>query len=238
VVLDDGSVITTPRFVNAAGPMAGAVASLSGVDLPLVSEAHHKVAFRDHLAAIPRTAPMMIWCDPQRIDWSPEEAEMLDEAGRGDLSTELPAFCHGRPEGGEESTWVLALWEHTRKVMEPTWPMTVDDLHAEVVIRGMSRMIPRLSDYSGRLPQSVIDGGYYTKAPDNLPVLGPVGPQGVFICAGLSGYGIMAAPAAGEALARHLVGEDVPAWADRFHPSRLFDPAYLEGIDRSDAGQL
>ena len=52
----------------------------------------------------------------------------------------------------------------------------------------------------------VVDGGYYTKTPDNLPLIGPLpdAPEGVFVCAGLSGYGVMAANAAGELLARHV----------------------------------
>ena len=47
-----------------------------------------------------------------------------------------------------------------------------------------------------------VDGGYYTKVPDNLPLIGPVpgAPEGAFMCAGLSGYGLMASNAAGSLL--------------------------------------
>ncbi|MGF1665304.1 MAG: NAD(P)/FAD-dependent oxidoreductase [Acidimicrobiia bacterium] len=238
VGLSDGSTLPTGFFVDAAGPMVGPVAELVGVALPMLSEAHHKVAFRDHLGVVERSAPMLIWCDDQQIPWSPEEAGMLVEAGRPELTATMPPFCHGRPEGGDGSDWVLALWEHTRTVMEPAWPMPHDELYPEVVMRGMATMLPGLTAYLDRLPQPFVDGGYYTKAPDNLPVVGPIGPNGFHVCGGLSGYGVMAAPAAGELAAQHILNHDLPTWAEAFSPTRFDDPAYLASIESSDAGQL
>ena len=79
-----------------------------------------------------------------------------------------------------------------------------------------------------------IDGGYYTKAPDNLPLIGPVpgAPAGAYICAGLSGYGVMAANAAGELLARHVAGARLPEeYAAHFLPERWMDDGYVRGVD-------
>lgn len=238
VRLDDGSEIRCDVFVNAAGPLLPRVSELLGVHIPLHSEAHHKVAFRDHLGVVDRDAPMLIWCDPQSIGWTDEERSMLADLGRSELLGPLPAYCHGRPEGGPGSTWMLALWEHTRIVTEPTWPMHDDELHPEIVMRGMTTMIPGLAGYLDHMPQPFVDGGYYTKAPDNLPVVGGLGPVGAFVCGGLSGYGVMAASAAGELTARHILELELPSWAGSFRPSRLFDPSYLATIDSSSAGQL
>lgn len=238
VRLADYTRVEAGRFVNAAGPMLGPVGKLVGVDMPVISEAHHKLSFRDSLGAVPRDAPMLIWCDPQSIGWTDDERSMLTEAGRTDLTGEMPSYCHGRPEGGEGSTWVLALWEYVRTVTEPHWPMPDDELYAEVVIRGMATMIPAMSGYANHLPQPFVDGGYYTKAHDNLPLIGPIGPVGSFVCGGLSGYGVMAAPAAGELAARHLMGLPLPAWAEHFIPARFDDPGYVDRIASSDSGQL
>ncbi len=238
VRLSDGSTLPTHTFVDAAGPMVGPVAEMAGVSLPVLSEAHHKVAFRDHLGVIDRSAPMVIWCDEQKIRWSSEEAAMLLEAGRPELTTTMPPFCHGRPEGGDGSDWVLALWEHSRTVMEPEWPMPHDELYPEVVIRGMSTMLPGLRAYLDHLPQPFVDGGYYTKALDNLPLIGPIGPDGFHVCGALSGYGVMAAPAAGELAAHHILNHDLPAWAAPFSPTRFDDAEYVASITSSDAGQL
>ena len=83
------------------------------------------------------------------------------------------------------------------------------------------------------MPRVAFDGGYYTQAPDNMPLVGPQpgAPAGAFMCAGLSGYGVMAANAAGELLAQHVTAEPLPAaYADAFRPERWLDEAYVERV--------
>ena len=84
------------------------------------------------------------------------------------------------------------------------------------------------------------DGGYYTQAPDNLPLIGaqPAAPTGAYMCAGLSGYGVMAANAAGELLAQHVAGEPLPeAYAGAFAPERWLDEAYVARVERGEVGK-
>ena len=238
VTLRDLGDIWSPVVVNAAGPMAAEVASLAGVELPLHSELHLKVVFKDHLGAVPRDAPMLIWSDPQRVDWSNEEREALAESGRIDLLDELPLFCHGRPEGGQDSPYMVGLWEYDRTVMDPTWPIPVDELYAEVVIRGLSRMIPALSAYREALPETMVDGGYYTKTSENRPLIGPVGPAGFHTIVGLSGFGVMVAAGAADLLADHITGADPPEYNAAFLLSRYSDTSYLAELDDRDSGQL
>lgn len=239
VRLDDGSTVTADQVVVSAGPMAKAVAALAGVDLPLFSELHLKVAYRDHHGVIPRDAPMIIWSDPQKIDWSDEEREGLAEMGRGDLLGEMPIFCHGRPEGGPDSPYFVALWEYHREKLEPTWPLPDDPLYPEVVMRGLTTMVPGLEVYLGGLPESSVDGGYYTKTTENRPLIGPCGPEGFNVVVGLSGFGVMASSAAGELAARHIAGTELPEYAPQFLLSRYDDPAYLTAIQwETDSGQL
>ncbi|HEU5113393.1 MAG TPA: FAD-dependent oxidoreductase, partial [Acidimicrobiia bacterium] len=82
VSLAGGGEIATETVVDAAGPMAGNVAAMAGVDLPLFSELHLKAAYRDHLGVVPRDAPMVIWSDKQRLGWSDEERDALGGEGR------------------------------------------------------------------------------------------------------------------------------------------------------------
>ncbi|APD09162.1 oxidoreductase-like protein [Thermus brockianus] len=82
-------------------------------------------------------------------------------------------------------------------------------------------MLPGLRAYLGVRPR--VDGGYYVRTPENLPLLGPVA-EGVYLLGAFSGYGVMAALGAGEALARMVAGEDLPSWAWGFLPSRYKDP--------------
>jgi glycine/D-amino acid oxidase-like deaminating enzyme len=239
VRLAGGESVRTEVVVNAAGPMAPTVAALADVRLPLFSELHLKVAYRDHLQVIPRDAPMFIWSDPQRIDWSEEEREELESQGRSDLLGEMPVFCHGRPEGGAESPYLLALWEYHGRVQDPVWPLPDDPLYPEVVMRGLTTMVPGLGGYLDRLPASVVDGGYYTKTSENLPLIGPAGPRGFYLACGFSGFGVMVACGGADLLARHITGSTLPDYSGSFLLRRYEDPGYVEAIAAGAAsGQL
>lgn len=237
-MLADGSQIETGAVVLATGPMTPRMAATAGLNLPLFSELHLKVSFRDHLGMVPRDAPMLIWSDPQRLDWSDQERSELAVQGRDELLGELPVFCHGRPEGGADSPYFVGLWEYHPEVMEPVWPLPEDPLYPEVVLRGLATMIPGLEVYRDRLPASTVDGGYYTKTADNRPLIGPAGPEGLHLVAGLSGFGVMVAAAAGELVAAHIDGGSLPSYADAFLLSRYEDPDYLAAAGATDQGQL
>jgi glycine/D-amino acid oxidase-like deaminating enzyme len=238
VRLEDGSRIPAGAVVNAAGPMLAEVGHMAGVELPVHNELHHTLAFRDRGTVVPRSAPMIIWSDPQRLSWSEEEKGLLAAEGRRDLLEELPPHCHGRPEGGEASPWFLGLWEYRKLVSEPVWPLPHDPMYPEVVLRGLVTMVPGLASYLERMPAPTVDGGYYTKAPDNRPLIGPAGPEGCHVVGALSGFGVMAACAAGELAALHVSGGRVPDYADSFTVGRFDRPGYLEELGGSDAGQL
>jgi glycine/D-amino acid oxidase-like deaminating enzyme len=239
VTLDDGSSIEADSIVIAAGPMSKPVATMAGIELPLFSELHLKVAFKDHLGLVPRDAPMIIWSDPQTIDWSEEERTELERLDRSDVTGEMPIFCHGRPEGSTDGSYFLALWEYHQDVIEPTWPLPTDDLYPEVVMRGLTTMVPGLAPYLDGLPQSFVDGGYYTKTEENRPLIGPTDVTGVHLVTGMSGFGVMVAAGAGDLAARHIVGAPLPEYSDAFLVSRYDDPSYLDGVEtKGKSGQL
>jgi glycine/D-amino acid oxidase-like deaminating enzyme len=133
---------------------------------------------------------------------------------------------------------VVALWEYHDQVLEPRWPLPEDPLYPEVVMRGLTTMVPALAVYQDRLPQSQVDGGYYTKTPENRPLIGPSGVDGVYLMAGMSGFGVMVSAGAADLLAGHLTEVDLPHYADAFLLSRYDDPSYLEGIGSAASGQL
>ncbi len=239
VTLADGSSIATDAFVNAAGPMLPDVGRMVGVELPVFSELHAKVTFRDYRVAVPRSAPMIIWNDPQRVAWDREEEEYLRSEGRQDLLAPLPGGCHARPEGGGDSPWMIGLWEYGAHEVAPTWPLPPDPMYPEMVIRGLARMVPDLAVYQNGLPESTVDGGYYTKTTENRPLAGPAGPDGSYVCGALSGFGIMAAAAVGELVAKYVSGAPLPDWARWFALDRYNDAAYVASLRiLGDSGQL
>jgi len=235
----DGTRITCRSAVVATGPLLAATLDMLDAELPVHTERHLKVAFKDHLGVVPRSAPMTIWMDPQQLDWSPEEERGLIEIGRDDLLGELPGGCHFRPEGGAGSRFLLALWGYDAHPVEPTFPVPDDPLYPEVMLRGLTTMIPGFEAYLVHLPASFVDGGYYTRVPDNMPLVGPWGPDGVVIASAVSGYGIMASAAVGELAAAHVLGRPLPDHAGPFLPSRFTDARYVASLAAlADTGQI
>lgn len=236
----DSRRVVTGGFVNAAGPFLRRVGRMVGVDLPVFSERHLKVAFEDHLGIIPRDAPLLICADPQAIAWTDDERAMLaDDPEAQSLLDVLPAGVHCRPEGGTGSTWVIGLWAYDAAPVEETFPLPAAPYFFDVTLRGLTRIIPALEAYIHRPPRPTIDGGYYTKTRENRPLIGPAGPRGSFVMGAFSGYGIMAACGAADILAAYMSGETLPDWAAAFHPARYDDPAYRALLEAwTDTGQL
>lgn len=223
--------IATPAFVNCAGPFAKEVAALTGVTLPLFSEMHLKVAFEDTLGVVDRNTGLVILDDAQQLDWSDDErAEFAgDEATRW-LTEPLPAGIHLRPEGYRQNQTVLMLWDYhsAHRYATATLPLDDDPFYPEVVMRGMVKLAPGLAQYVDRLPPVYVDGGYYTKTEENRPLIGPTGVHGAYVNAALSGYGLMAAPAAGELIAQGIAGDTLPPYHRAFRLDRYDDPAYRD----------
>ena len=238
----DSSRIATRTFVNAAGPLVKQVGSLLGVDLPVFNELHGKIAFEDNFNVIPRDAPLMIWNDPISLTWSADERQ---ELSRFDdtawMLDEFPAGLHFRPEGGAGSQTLLLLWPYHRKTLEhPVWPVQFEPEFVEIVIRGLTRMVPGMAVYLERMKRPYVDGGYYCKTQENRPLICPLPVSGAYVFGALSGYGIMAALAGAELLSAYVSGSDLPSYAPAFHLSRYADPAYQALLHNWEgtAGQL
>lgn len=234
--------ITTNHFVIAAGPMLQEVAGLLGLELPVYNEPHGKIAFEDSEGIIDRKAPLMIWNDPIHLPWSDaDKAELILHEETSWLLDQFPPGLHFRPEGGPGSKTILALWPyHIAQTNRPIWPLNFEPEFVEIIMRGLTRMIPDLAIYLERMSPPVIDGGYYTKTRENRPLICPLPISGAYVIGALSGFGIMAAPAAAELLSAHIVGTTKPAYAGAFDLARYQDPAYQTLLEAWDptAGQL
>ncbi|HEY6101539.1 MAG TPA: FAD-dependent oxidoreductase [Anaeromyxobacter sp.] len=232
--------LATACVVDAAGPHAREVGALAGLDLPLVNELHGKVAFDDYLGVVPRDLPLMIWCDPQDLSWSEEERR--DLAAHPELAWLLapfPAGVHFRTEGAEGSTILLLLWTYHLEPCEPTFPPRFDPLYPDLVVRGLTRMVPALGAYLERgMRKPFVDGGYYCKTRENRLLVGPTSVAGFHLLCGLSGYGIMASLAAAELLGACVAGGPLPSYARELALARYQDPEYLARLPEIGAGQL
>jgi len=229
-------------FVNAAGPYARAVGALCGQDLPLFSEAHYKLAMEDEHGVVDRGTGLVILDDPIALPWSSEErADLASDPELAWMTQALPAGIHLRPEGYGASRTVLMLWDYhgAQHYDAPQYPLPEDPHYPELVLRGMCALAPGLRAYTERLPRVYVDGGYYTKTRENRPLIGPAGVQGAYVCAAFSGFGLMAAPAAGEMLAGQLMGSASEDYGGAFGVERYGNPVYLKRLESwGETGQL
>jgi glycine/D-amino acid oxidase-like deaminating enzyme len=229
--------VSTPCFVDAAGPMLQPVARLLGCELPVFSELHVKMSFRERLGLVPRDAPLLIWEDPQLLPWSGGEAEQLRSSDETRwLTEEMPAGVHMRPEGAEH---VIILWPYHAEPVAEEFPIEPPEGYAEIALRGMTRLVPALAAYLEPLPASFVDGGYYTKTRENRPLACPLPVSGAYLHGALSGFGLMASAATSELVALHITGDTLPDYAAAFDLRRYDDPSYLRTLeDWGDSGQL
>lgn len=240
VRLGTGDTLATDACVIAAGPFLKEVGAMLRIDLPVFSELHAKVIFRDERAVVPRGAPLLIWIDPQTLAWSERERALLGESEETRrFLGELPSGAHLRPEGGGESLALLMLWAYHTPPVAPLFPPRFDPHYFEIVLRGLSAMLPGLRAYLDRAPRPLIDGGYYTRTRENRPLIGPLPVDGAYVIGALSGFGVMAAAAAGELLAAHVTGGPLPPYGRAFLLARYRDPAYRRRLEAWDeTGQL
>lgn len=236
----DGGVettISTRCFVNAAGPMIQPVARLLGGKLPVFSELHVKMSFRDHMGVVPRDAPLLIWEDPQHLTWSSDEAEALDSSDETRwLLGQMPPGVHMRPEGSEH---VIVLWPYHSEPVSEVYPIEPPPNYGEVALRGISRLMPSMTAYLDHLPAIFVDGGYYTKTRENRPLACPLWCDGAYLHGALSGFGMMASLGTAEILACHITGTTPPDYAPSFDLTRYDDPGYVRSIDDwGGTGQL
>ena len=131
------------------------------------------------------------------------------------------------------------LWTYDMAPVEPTWPLPIDPHYQEIVLRGMTAMLPGLEAYIGRAPKAFVDGGYYTKTRENRPLVGPLPVAGCYVTGAFSGFGLMASCGAADLLAGHLSGGPLPHYAPAFQLDRYQDPAYRQLLDHwGESGQL
>ena len=219
--LASGGRIDARAFVLAAGPLLPEWTDRLELDVPIVNELHGKIAFDDDDGVIPRDAPLMIWNDALDL---------------GALGT-FPSGVHFRPRG-ERS--ILGIWTYDTRIEQATFPPTFARDYFDIVLRGLAVMVPGLSRYVDRSTMGIVDGGYYCKAPDNRPLIGPTSIDNVFIAGALSGFGIMASQAAADLLGTYILDRARPAYATAFHPARFNDPGYRQVLATLDpkSGQL
>lgn len=224
--------IKAEELVNAAGPFINDIARMLGTDLPVSNTLQQKIAFEDTSGVIPRQMPFSIDLDAQQIDWDNNERELLAQTEEHYwLTQELPGAIHCRPDGGDNGKWIKLGWAFNSTSVEAKHEPELMESFPEIVLHGAARLNPSLKTYYGRLPRSMHHyGGYYTLTDENWPLIGPMDTAGSYVVGAMSGFGTMAACAAGDLCARVLMAEAVPEYAHALSPQRYSDTALMAEI--------
>jgi D-arginine dehydrogenase len=218
--------------VDAAGPHVGEVAAMLGESLPVTTVLQQKIAFPDGRGAIPRTMPFAIDLDGQDLDWSDEErASLAADPEFAFLAAAMPGGIHCRPDGGESGRWVKLGWAYNATPSAAVATPEFDPHFPEIVLRAACRLNPSLKAYYGHLPRERVHyGGYYAMTAENWPLIGPLRSPGAFVLGALSGFGTMAACAAGELCAQWIAGAALPGYAKKLSPARYGDAALMAAL--------
>jgi glycine/D-amino acid oxidase-like deaminating enzyme len=237
---DGRTALRADRVVDAAGPFLGPVAALLGETLPVHNVYQQKIAFEDRAAAIPRTMPFAIDLDGQTLAWSAEDRAVLAaDPDSARLVAPMPGGVHCRPEGGAGGRWVKMGWAYNEAASDPAEAPPLDPAFPDIVLRAASRLNPSLRAYVGRLPRGARHyGGHYTMTPENWPLIGRLATQGAFVAGALSGFGTMAACAAGALCAAWVAGAALPAYAAALSPDRSADGALMAELGAANRGIL
>ncbi|MGH2465483.1 MAG: NAD(P)/FAD-dependent oxidoreductase, partial [Candidatus Limnocylindrales bacterium] len=188
-------------FLDAAGPFASQVARLAGVDLPMETILRQKVLLHDPLGVVPRSAPFTIGLDPFEGQ---------------------PAGVHIKPDDSGAGDAIKLGWAVDQEPAVPVARPACPPAFPRLVLARAASLVPGLAAYlEGELDLIDHDGGFYARTPDGLPLIGRLQPEGMFVLAGLAGFGAMMASGAGELAAAWLLGDEPSELAAAFLPSRF-----------------
>ena len=155
VTRSGAKALRAERLINAAGPFFTDIGAMLGEDLPVTCVYQQKISFEDREEAIPRDMPFTIDLDRQCIAWTDEEREILGgDPLAAKLLDEMPGAIHCRPDGAEDGKWIKLGWAYNERATDPHGPEPIDPQFPDTVLRGASRLNPKLATYIGRLPRT------------------------------------------------------------------------------------
>lgn len=238
VTLASNQTVNACQIVISSGPFINNIGNMLGLEFPIINTLQRKFIIPDPKNIIPKNMPFTIYADAQKLNWSQEEIEFFtsDEKLHW-LLQEFPGGLHIKPE----SEGIKLGWAFQTENETPEWNPKNFDLFPQAVLKGASRFIPELAAYEENIPNPIIEyAGYYTRTKENWPLIGPTEMKNVFVIGALAGFGTMSACAAGELCANYMLENDnLPSYAENFHPLRYDNPKMINEINnvKSD-GQL
>jgi sarcosine oxidase subunit beta len=196
----DRGTIATRTVVNAAGPFAGKVAEMVGLDLPLEPVRRQKV-FLSQQPRVPQDAPLTI---------------------------DIVRDAYWRPE--TDGAYIAWVDPDEPVAEDPSENPYNDPHFAAIVLDKLRHITPFWEAVAMRLKRADVhpSAGYYVYTPDDQPLIGPV-PEvpGFYLNCGYWA-GVMLSPAAGRRVADLVTGAMEPG-DNILRPTRYDEGIVLEG---------
>ncbi len=199
-VTTDRGTIATRTVVNAAGPFAGKIGEMVGLDLPLEPVRRQRV-FLSQQSRVPEDAPLTI---------------------------DIVRDAYWRPE--TDGAYIAWVDPGEPVDDDPSEDPYSDPQFAAIVLERLRHITPFWEDVALDLKRSDVhpSAGYYVYTPDDQPLIGPTPevPGFTLNC----GYwaGVMLSPAAGRRVADLVTGEMDPQ-DNILRPTRYAEGIVLEG---------
>ncbi len=192
--------IATRTVVNAAGPFAGQVGQMVGLDLPLEPVRRQKV-FLSEQPKVPQDVPLTI---------------------------DIVRDAYWRPEtGGAYIAWVDP---EEPVAEEPSEDPPTDPYFAAIVLEKLINITPFWEEVAMSLKKADVhpSAGYYVYTPDDQPLIGPTPDvPGFYLNCGYWA-GVMLSPAAGKRVTDLVTGAMEPQ-ENILRPTRYEEGIVLEG---------
>ena len=196
----DRGTIATRVVVNAAGPFAGKIGEMVGLDLPLEPVRRQKV-FLSQQPRVPQDAPLTI---------------------------DIVRDAYWRPE--TDGAYIAWVDPDEPVDEDPAEDPYTDPHFAAIVLDKLRHITPFWEEIAMNLKRSDVhpSAGYYVYTPDDQPLIGPV-PEvpGFYVNCGYWA-GVMLSPAAGKRVADLVTGRIKPQ-DNILRPTRYDEGIVLEG---------
>ena len=233
VSVDSGKqTIQAEKVINAAGPFINNISQLLDISFPIHNVLQQKIAFEDRHKVIPRDMPFSIDLDQAELDWNADERELLlQDEELAWLAKPITGNIHCRPDGGDRGSWLKLGWAFNEQASKAQWQPQLNDQYPEIVLRGAALLNSGLKKYYGGFPRAFHHyGGYYPMTGENWPLIGPTDLPGFYMVGALSGFGSMAACAAGELCAQWVTENSLPEYAKDLSLSRYQNKALMDQL--------
>jgi glycine oxidase len=106
-------------------------------------------------------------------------------------------------------------------VEELGWDTTVTAGGVHELLRAAYELLPGTAELE--LTETI--AGLRPGSPDNAPLIGDTGVEGVLLATGHYRNGVLLTPVTADAIAATVTGDALPSWAEPFRPTRFAEAA-------------